>query len=194
MIGVARELHAVTGEPLALPDLVYEEGSKSADAATSVVVEDEEGILMALEDDLGMEGYEVDTARDGAQGLAMAEGGSYDLVILDVMLPRMDGFEVCRRLRGSNTRVPILMLTAKSQEIDKVLGLELGADDYVTKPFSPRELIARIRAILRRGKAPPQKIEQYRFGGGDRPARDPHRGPRRSGLHLSAYPEVHRAQ
>ncbi len=129
-----------------------------------LVVEDEEGILMALEDDLGMEGYEVDTARDGAQGLSMAEGGSYDLVILDVMLPRMDGFEVCKRLRASDIRVPILILTAKSQEIDKVLGLELGADDYVTKPFSPRELIARVRAILRRGKAPAQRIEQYRFG------------------------------
>ena len=129
-----------------------------------LVVEDEEAILMLLEDDLCMEGYEVATARDGERGLSMAKEGAYDLVILDVMLPKKDGFEICRELRGSGAAVPILMLTAKSQEIDKVLGLELGADDYVTKPFSPRELIARVRAILRRGKAPPQRIERYRFG------------------------------
>ena len=129
-----------------------------------LVVEDDDAILMLLEDDLNMEGYEVATARDGERGLSMAQEGVYDLVILDVMLPRKDGFEVCRELRGSGAAVPILMLTAKSQEIDKVLGLELGADDYVTKPFSPRELIARVRAILRRGKAPPQRIERYRFG------------------------------
>ena len=128
-----------------------------------LVVEDEEAISMALADDLGMEGYEVETARDGAQGWSMAKEGSYDLIILDVMLPRMDGFEVCRRLRAASVDVPILMLTAKSQEIDKVLGLELGADDYVTKPFSPRELIARVRAILRRGKTPSQSIERFRL-------------------------------
>ena len=129
-----------------------------------LVVEDEEAILMLLEDDLCMEGYEVATARDGERGLSMGKEGGYDLVILDVRLPKKDGFEICRELRGSGAAVPILMLTAKSQEIDKVLGLELGADDYVTKPFSPRELIARVRAILRRGKAPPQRIERYRFG------------------------------
>ena len=129
-----------------------------------LVIEDEDPILMLLEDDLGMEGYEVATAQDGEQGLSMARGGEYDLVILDIMLPKKDGFEVCRELRGSGVNVPILMLTAKSQEIDKVLGLELGADDYMTKPFSPKELIARVRAILRRGKAPPQRIERYRFG------------------------------
>lgn len=129
-----------------------------------LIVEDEEAISMALEDDLSMDGYEVETTGDGAQGLSMARAGSYDLVILDVMLPSMDGFEVCRQLRESGAQVPILMLTAKSQEIDKVLGLELGADDYVTKPFSPRELIARVRAILRRRKAPPRRIERFRFG------------------------------
>ena len=129
-----------------------------------LVVEDEEAILMLLEDDLCMEGYEVATARDGERGLSMAKEGAYDLVILDVMLPKKDGFEICRELRGSGAGVPIIMLTAKSQEIDKVLGLELGADDYVTKPFSPRELIARVRAILRRGKALPQRIERYQFG------------------------------
>ena len=129
-----------------------------------LVVEDEDAILMLLEDDLSMEGYAVATARDGEQGLSMARDGEYDLVILDVMLPEKDGFEVCRDLRGSGVDVPILMLTAKSQEIDKVLGLELGADDYMTKPFSPRELIARVRAILRRGKAVPRQIERYEFG------------------------------
>ncbi len=129
-----------------------------------LVVEDEDAILMLLEDDLCLEGYEVATAQDGESGLSMARDGGYDLVILDVMLPRKDGFDVCRELRGSGVGVPILMLTAKSQEIDKVLGLELGADDYMTKPFSPKELIARVRAILRRRKAPPQRIERYRFG------------------------------
>ena len=129
-----------------------------------LIVEDEDAILMLLEDDLSMEGYAVATARDGERGLSMARDGMYDLVILDVMLPKKDGFEVCRDLRGSGVDVPILMLTAKSQEIDKVLGLELGADDYMTKPFSPRELIARVRAILRRGKAVPRQIEHYEFG------------------------------
>ncbi len=129
-----------------------------------LIVEDEDAILMLLEDDLTMEGYAVATARDGERGLSMARDGAYDLVILDVMLPKKDGFEVCRDLRGSGVDVPILMLTAKSQEIDKVLGLELGADDYMTKPFSPRELIARVRAILRRGKAVPRQIERYEFG------------------------------
>ncbi len=129
-----------------------------------LVVEDEDAILMLLEDDLSMEGYEVATAQDGELALSMARGGAYDLVILDIMLPKKDGFEVCRELRGFGVDVPILMLTAKSQEIDKVLGLELGADDYMTKPFSPKELVARVRAILRRRKAPPQRIERYHFG------------------------------
>lgn len=129
-----------------------------------LIVEDEQSILMALEDDLRMEGYEVETASDGLVGLSLALEGSYDLVILDLMLPAMDGFEVCRRLRQARVSTPILMLTAKSQEVDKVLGLELGADDYVTKPFSPRELVARVKAILRRGKAPAPELVAYRFG------------------------------
>jgi DNA-binding response OmpR family regulator len=129
-----------------------------------LVVEDEEVIRLLLEDDLGIEGYEVATAEDGERALAMAGSHRYDLVILDVMLPGKDGFQVCRELRESGVSTPILMLTAKSQEIDKVLGLELGADDYVTKPFSPKELVARIRAILRRGATPPQAIERYHFG------------------------------
>ena len=129
-----------------------------------LIVEDEEAILMALEDDLRLEGYEVESAADGPSGLSMAEKHLYDLIILDVMLPRMDGFEVCRQLRASGVATPVLMLTAKSQEIDKVLGLELGADDYVTKPFSPRELLARVKALLRRGRGAGQELHAFSFG------------------------------
>ncbi len=129
-----------------------------------LIIEDEESILMALEDHLTLEGYEVETARDGPSGLRKAGETSLDLIILDIMLPGMDGFEVCKRLRGEGVQTPILMLTAKGQEIDKVLGLELGADDYVTKPFSPRELGARIKAILRRGRPAPATVDTYSFG------------------------------
>ncbi len=118
---------------------------------------------MALEDDLGFQGYEVSGATDGAQGLALANEGGYDLIILDIMLPTMDGFEICKRLRQAGDTTPILMLTAKSQEVDKVLGLELGADDYVTKPFSTRELAARVKALLRRPKQADPAIERFSF-------------------------------
>lgn len=128
-----------------------------------LIIEDEESILMPLEDNLRLEGYEVSCARDGLEGLSMAADRSFDLIVLDIMLPKMDGFEVCKRLRQDRLMTPILMLTAKSQEVDKVLGLELGADDYVTKPFSSRELLARIKAILRRVKEPHQGIDFYRF-------------------------------
>lgn len=129
-----------------------------------LIIEDEEGILMALEDNLRLEGYEVSSAKDGEKGLSMARERGYDLIILDIMLPKMDGFEVCKQLRQAGMTMPILILTAKSQEIDKVLGLELGADDYVTKPFSPRELLARVKALLRRAKPPQQGIAVYHFG------------------------------
>ncbi|HSM36121.1 MAG TPA: response regulator transcription factor [Longimicrobiales bacterium] len=132
-----------------------------------LIVEDEAAILMALEDDLVLEGYEVETASDGPSGLRRAREGGADLVILDVMLPGLDGFEVCRRLRAEGVRVPILMLTAKSQELDRVLGLELGADDYVTKPFSPRELLARVKALLRRThpeRAGGARADRFAFG------------------------------
>jgi two-component system alkaline phosphatase synthesis response regulator PhoP len=132
--------------------------------AKILIVEDEEAILMALEDNLRLEGYEVESAKDGEKGLSMAKVGNYDLTILDIMLPRMDGFEVCKQLRHSGIMVPILMLTAKSQEIDKVLGLELGADDYVTKPFSPRELLARVKALLRRSKQVREGVGKATFG------------------------------
>ena len=129
-----------------------------------LIIEDEESILMALEDNLRLEGYEVVCAVDGEQGLSVARNHDFDLVILDIMLPKMDGFEVCKRLRRDGINIPILMLTAKSQEIDKVLGLELGADDYVTKPFSSRELLARIKALLRRTRQFQQGIESFKFG------------------------------
>jgi two-component system alkaline phosphatase synthesis response regulator PhoP len=118
--------------------------------ARILIVEDEIGIAMALEDDLRQEGYTVETSANGEDAARRARQQRYDLILLDVMLPGKDGFEVCRELRRAGHRLPIILLTAKSQEAEKVLGLEIGADDYVTKPYSPRELRARIKAALRR--------------------------------------------
>jgi two-component system alkaline phosphatase synthesis response regulator PhoP len=115
-----------------------------------LVIEDEPQMLLGLRDNLELEGYEVQTAADGDEGLARAGSFNPDLVILDVMLPKKNGFDVCRELRARSNTTPIVMLTARSAETDKVLGLELGADDYVTKPFSITELLARVRAVLRR--------------------------------------------
>lgn len=115
-----------------------------------LLVEDEPGIALALSDDLTMEGYRVEVAGDGVSAAARARTEPFDLIILDVMLPGKDGFEVCRELRRAGIRTPILMLTARAQEAEKVLGFETGADDYVTKPFGVRELRARIAALLRR--------------------------------------------
>jgi two-component system alkaline phosphatase synthesis response regulator PhoP len=129
-----------------------------------LIIEDEDSILMPLEDNLRLDGYDVESAADGVRGLAMAAEGKYDLIVLDIMLPKLDGFEVCKRLRQDRIMTPILMLTAKSQEVDKVLGLELGADDYVTKPFSSRELLARVKAVLRRGSGPRSGVPFCRFG------------------------------
>jgi DNA-binding response OmpR family regulator len=117
-----------------------------------LIVEDEPGIALGLEDDLTMEGYQVEVVGDGPTAARRAKEGGFDLILLDVMLPGKDGFEVCRELRRHGLRTPILMLTAKTQESDKVLGLELGADDYVTKPFGTRELRARIKVLLRRSE------------------------------------------
>ncbi len=130
--------------------------------ARILVVEDEPPIASALEDDLKLEGYEVEVVRDGEAASRRAREQSFDLIILDVMLPHKDGFEVCRELRRAGLRMPVILLTAKTQESDKVLGLELGADDYVTKPFSPRELRARVKAALRRAAG--EMAEIYRFG------------------------------
>lgn len=122
--------------------------------ATILVVEDEEGLVMALEDGLGIEGYAVKSAGDGIAGQAEAATGSYDLVILDVMLPGRDGFQVCQNLRAAGVRTPILMLTARSTPIDTVMGLRLGADDYLAKPFDMPVLVARVQALLRRATGP----------------------------------------
>ncbi len=115
-----------------------------------LIVEDDADIALPLRDDLALEGYEVEAVSDGETGLRRLKENRFDLLLLDVMLPGIDGFEVCRRLRHSGSRLPILLLTAKTQEAEVVMGLELGANDYITKPFSPRELRARIKAALRR--------------------------------------------
>ena len=115
-----------------------------------LIVEDNKDLARLLEIHLKDLSYDVDLAFEGTKGLAKAEAGKYDLIILDLMLPGMDGLEICRRLRNRGGYTPILMLTSKSSEIDRVLGLEMGADDYVTKPFSIRELLARVKAIFRR--------------------------------------------
>ena len=115
-----------------------------------LIVEDEPAIALALEDDLTLEGYQVTVIRDGIEAVTRAREDSFDAILLDVMLPGKDGYEICRELRRNKIRTPILMLTARAQEAEKVLGLEAGADDYVTKPFGIRELRARIAALLRR--------------------------------------------
>ena len=118
--------------------------------AKILLIEDEQALKQALQDALKYHGYSVMTAADGLSGLKLAESEKPDLVILDVMLPGLDGFEVCTRLRASGFQAPVLMLTARSEEVDRVVGLELGADDYIVKPFSTRELMARVKAHLRR--------------------------------------------
>lgn len=115
-----------------------------------LIVEDEQAMLTGLKDNLEIEGYEVDTADEGQIGLDKIINNQYDLVLLDVMLPSISGFDICKKVRKEGITTPIILLTAKGEEIDKVLGLELGADDYMTKPFSLRELFARIKAVLRR--------------------------------------------
>lgn len=117
---------------------------------TILIVEDEPSMRLGLKDNLEFEGYTVEEAEDGQAALEKLRDNCYDLVVLDVMLPKVSGFDVCKKARASGVKTPIIMLTAKGEEIDKVLGLELGADDYVTKPFGLRELLARIKALLRR--------------------------------------------
>jgi two-component system alkaline phosphatase synthesis response regulator PhoP len=131
--------------------------------AKILIVEDEPDMVLGLKDNFEFEGYEVITAGDGAVGLEKARTLKPDLVILDIMLPVLSGLEVCKALRGEGFEAPIVMLTARGQEIDKVVGLELGADDYVTKPFSIRELLARVRAILRRTEGTKKRLARYRF-------------------------------
>ncbi|MDD8026987.1 MAG: response regulator transcription factor [Acidobacteriota bacterium] len=127
-----------------------------------LVVEDDPAIAFGLRVDLKNEGYEVEIEADGKSALARAQKGAFNLILLDLMLPGLDGFEVCRALRREGSKTPIIMLTARVQEAEKVLGLEMGADDYITKPFSPRELRARIQAALRRGTGDEPPV--FRFG------------------------------
>jgi two-component system alkaline phosphatase synthesis response regulator PhoP len=129
-----------------------------------LIVEDEPGMVAGLRDNFEFEGYQVLSAMDGVSGLERALVDSPDLVILDVMMPRMSGLDVCRQLKSKRPTIPIIMLTARGQEIDKVVGLELGADDYVTKPFSIRELMARVKAVLRRVGSLPRAKDRYIFG------------------------------
>jgi len=132
-----------------------------------LIVEDDEAMSVALRDGFQYEGYAVTLARDGEAGLELATAEAPDLILLDVMLPRMTGLDICRQLRSDGNPVPIIMLTARGQEIDKVLGLKLGADDYITKPFGFMELLARAEAVLRRSRSPLSATEPpatYRFG------------------------------
>jgi DNA-binding response OmpR family regulator len=131
-----------------------------------LIIEDEESIRIALEDDFRLENYDVTVALDGIEGLTKAANPDLDLIILDIMLPGINGFEICKKLRGQGVNTPIIMLTAKGQEIDRVLGLEIGADDYVTKPFSPRELQARVKAVLRRMETEPDNKQDYLYRSG----------------------------
>ena len=128
-----------------------------------LIVEDEPDMVAGLKDNFEFEGYEVTTAVDGQAGLEQARSWKPDLIVLDVMLPKLSGLEVCKTLRGEGYEGPILMLTARGQEIDKVVGLELGADDYVTKPFSIRELLARVKAVLRRTDGKAKRLSHYTF-------------------------------
>jgi len=128
-----------------------------------LIVDDEPEMIRGLEDNLHFEGYQTITASDGERGLALALSEAPDLIVLDLMMPGLSGWDVCRTLRQKGLDIPVIMLTARGEEVDQVRGLEMGADDYVTKPFSLRELLARIRAVLRR-PGPRQKLETFAFG------------------------------
>jgi two-component system alkaline phosphatase synthesis response regulator PhoP len=128
-----------------------------------LLVEDEAGLRVTLQDRLRSEGYEVETANDGSEGFDKAATGRHSLLILDIMLPKKSGFDVCRELRQAGIRTPVLMLTARGQTVNKVLGLKLGADDYLTKPFEMAELLARVEALLRRA-GEPGRTPAYVFG------------------------------
>jgi two-component system alkaline phosphatase synthesis response regulator PhoP len=132
-----------------------------------LLVEDEPGLVMTLTDRLSAEGYDVDSASDAASGLAKASSGAFDVILLDVMLPGGNGFDICRAVRQKGIQTPILMLTARGQVVDRVVGLKLGADDYLVKPFEMAELLARIEALMRRSAgtaAAAKDTESYRFG------------------------------
>ncbi len=148
-------------------DLEHSNGNGTATQTTKktriLIVEDEPAMVAGLRDNFEYEGYEVISAADGVEGLDRALADNPDLVVLDVMMPRMSGLDVCKQLKTSRPALPIIMLTARGQEIDKVVGLELGADDYVTKPFSIRELMARVKAVLRRASPSAPVADVYKF-------------------------------
>lgn len=129
-----------------------------------LVIEDDQAMAVALRDGFKYKGYSVQVAEDGAAGSRLASEKNFDLIILDVMLPKMNGLDICKQLRNSGNHIPVILLTARGQEIDKVMGLELGADDYVTKPFSFMELVARVEALLRRASRQVEKAEASRVG------------------------------
>jgi len=129
-----------------------------------LIIEDDVSILRGLKDNLIFEGYEVHTAADGINGLQIALDEQIDLLLLDLMLPGMNGYELCRKLKNEKPELPVIMITAKGTEMDKIAGLDIGADDYLTKPFSIPELLARIRAVLRRSKPDQDNLEKYSFG------------------------------
>jgi DNA-binding response OmpR family regulator len=129
-----------------------------------LIIEDDPGISLGIKDEFESEGYDVWAVDNGEKGLEAARNQKPDLIILDIMLPVLNGYEVCKILRMEGNRTPIIMLTVRDKEIDKILGLELGADDYLTKPFSLRELLARAKAIFRRTEARPEDLDTYAFG------------------------------
>lgn len=144
-------------------EAVHDTEHKSNHRTRILIVEDEPAMVAGLRDNFEFEGYEVISAEDGVAGLERALEDQPDLVVLDVMMPRMSGLDLCKQLKAKRPSVPIIMLTARGQEIDKVVGLELGADDYVTKPFSIRELMARVKAVLRRVSPHADPLDIYRF-------------------------------
>jgi DNA-binding response OmpR family regulator len=147
-----------------IPGRNHAEAGERVPLGKILIVEDEPNMVAGLRDNFEYEGYQVITASDGVAGLERAMSDSPDLVLLDVMMPRMSGLDVCKQIKARRPSTPIIMLTARGQEIDKVVGLELGADDYVTKPFSIRELLARCKAVLRRARTLPREQDTYRFG------------------------------
>jgi DNA-binding response OmpR family regulator len=159
------------------------------DAARVLVVDDEPIVLDVLGRYLSREGYGVDTAADGEAALAMFDGAHPDLVLLDLMLPKIDGVEVFRRVRARGDGTAVIMLTARGEEMDRVSGLELGADDYITKPFSPREVVARVRAVLRRLSAPTAVDPHPAISAGDLEIDPRSREVRRSDVELHLTPK-----
>lgn len=143
---------------------VATEFDSSSSMRKVLIIEDDQAMAVALRDGFDYEGYAVEVARDGALGLRLAKDKNHDLIILDVMLPKLCGLDLCKRLRAEGHRTPIIMLTARGQEIDKVVGLRTGADDYVTKPFSFLELMARVEAILRRTTRAEEGLDHAQFG------------------------------